>query len=268
MGIDYSIALACEPKKALGSEGIMMRIKGQERAETIIRMFRESGDTRPVSEIGFELVRNTAQGEETQIVYVQELLDEVADLDPYRSACIACPANMRGQDFGCMGFISYPISGEAEAWLLNRLPQPAQAPLIWLLLKQGVDNFHYSGETIKEWRQQAGVFFEDPVAATRRLGEFRLSADQLFEMIFGVGHSISANHAGILLLLLHVIPNNIEADQIQNISPPPPDADQLHPFLLDEAPYTGNNQSIIEFQNFLKALYIAWRLDVPVLIDA
>jgi len=71
----------------------------------------------------FEFARNLADGtEETRIILVQEMLDLAAELDPLASYCIVCPANVSGEAFGCCGQISYPISSQAEAWLLDQLP--------------------------------------------------------------------------------------------------------------------------------------------------
>src|SRR5215204_1403660 len=123
MAIDYVIDYDCEPKRTLTTDGILERIKGRERAAMIIKLFRENGDDRPPSEMGFEFTRRAAEGEEdTQLIVVQHILDEVEDLKPLEPYCRGCPANRAGRPFGCMSFVQYPISGKGEAWLLNQLP--------------------------------------------------------------------------------------------------------------------------------------------------
>ena len=62
------------------------------------------------------------------------------------------------------------------------------------------------------------TYFELPTAPQRRLGELRISADQVLEMIFGVGDRIIPNHAGILLLFINAIERDLEAEEIQDIS--------------------------------------------------
>ncbi len=88
MAIDYVIDYRCYPKQELTAEGIQERLKGRARAEAVIDLFRRSGDQRPVSEIGFELARNTPDGpEETRVIMVQDLLDRAETLAPYEHYC-------------------------------------------------------------------------------------------------------------------------------------------------------------------------------------
>jgi hypothetical protein len=265
MAIDYVIDYACQPKDVLSTEGIMERLKGRERAETIIRMFRRNGDDRPPSQMGFEFTRSTPEGtEENRVVVVQDLLDQAAELEPLASFCDGCPANVRERPFGCMSFIQYPISAAAEAWLLNRLPVPDET-LVWLLLKQGVEEFNYDGESIKPMREANDTFFEVPVPAKRRLGELSVDANQVFETMFGVGN-INPNHAALMLLFFKAIPRDLEANEIMQITPAASDAIQRHPFLLKADP--NDDESISEFKRFFYALYTAWRLNVRMIIDA
>ncbi len=263
MAIDYIIDYDCHPKQTLGTDGILERIKGRERAETIIRLYREHGDDRPPSQMGFELSKNTPDGQSQPIlVIVQDLLDAAEALKPLEPSCVGCPANRAGRPFGCMGFVHYPISGRGEAWLLNQLPSPAE-PLVWLLLKQGVENLLYDGRSAQQWRQQSEAYFEDKVAATRPLGEFQLTADQVFEMIFAVG-DIRPNHGGILLLFFNAIPRNLEANEIMNIGRAGPSG--RYPFLLADDP--DDDATIAQFKALLAALYTAWTLNVRLLVDA
>ena len=122
MAIDYVIDYDCEPKRKLTTEGIIERIKGRERAAMIIRMYREKGDDRPPSEMGFEFTRSTPDGQgETQLIVVQDLLDAADELQPLEQHCRGCPANRTGTPFGCTGFVQYPFSGAGEAWLLDQI---------------------------------------------------------------------------------------------------------------------------------------------------
>ena len=264
MAIDYIIDYSCTPKQQIGTYSIMERLKGAERAETIIRLFRENGDERPPSEMGFEFTRNTPDGEEqTRIIVVQDLLDEAAALGPVAHHCQGCPANRSGQPFGCMGYIQYPISAAAEKWLLDNLPVPDET-LVWMLLRQGIREFKYDGETVRPLRESGDLYFEDRLASSRRLGEFQIDGNQLFEMIFGVGN-ILPNHGALLLLFLNAIERDLEADVIMNITPAPADVESRHPFLMQY--FDRDDTSVTDFKEFLQALHIAWKLDVKVLLD-
>lgn len=264
MAIDYIIEYPCTPRQQMTSDGILERLKGQERAAAIIRMYREAGDDRPPSQMGFEFTFSTPEQQaDTVLVNVQHVLDDVADLDQYAHHCQNCPANRQGKPYGCTGFIQYPISAASEAWLLNQLPS-TDAPLVWLLLKQGVENFMYDGANIKLLRQNK-TYFENHVAAARHMGDFLIDANQVFEMIFAVG-DIQPNHAGVLLLFFNAISRDLQAHEIMNIAPASADAAAKFPFLLELKP--NDEPTTRELKAFFHALYLAWLLNVPLKVDA
>lgn len=265
MAIDYIIDLDCTPKRELTTGGILERLKGEERAHSIIALFRKNGDERPPSEMGFEFTRSTPDGnEETRVIIVQDLLDAAAQLKPLEHHCQGCPANLTGKRFGCVNFIQYPITLAAESWLLDRLPVPDE-PLVWLLLKQGVAEFQYDGHSVRPLRAADNIYFEEARVFVRKLGEFTVDSNQLFEMIFAVGN-INPNHAALLLLFLHAIDRDLEAQEIMTITPAPPDAETRYPFIIrvDD----NDDRTIAEFKLFLEALYTAWTLNVHLIVDA
>ena len=211
------------------------------------------------------------QGEK-QVIVVQDLLDHAADLDPLEHHCKNCPVNRTGKPFGCMGFVQYPITARAEAWLLDRLPVPDEA-LIWLLLRQGIQEFGYDGSTIKALRDvdkssEDGIrtYFELPIAPQRRLGEIYVSGDQMLEMIFGVGQRIIPNHAGILLLFFNAIDRELEADEIRNISSSDKSTREKTAFTMSAD--ANDDDTVHEFVAFFHTLYLAWKYNVPLHIDA
>ncbi len=273
MSIDYIIEYDCIPKRELKAEGILDRLKERARAQEVIRWFRTAGDQRSPDQMGFEFSQSVPGDEgDKQLIVVQDLLDHSAALDDYAEYCQDCPANRGRGAYGCVGFVKYPISASAEAWLLDRLPLPTE-PLIWLLLKQGIQKLGYDGSSILALRQIDGDdevgernYFELPVAPQRRLGELRVSGDQVLEMIFGVGQRIIPNHAGILLLFFHAIGRDLEAHEIQDISSSNSTLrDQIDFELPDTTEY---DDCIKELALFFQALYMAWKLNVPLFLDA
>lgn len=273
MAIDYIIEYECEPKRQLTAEGILQRIKEKDRAETVIEWFRAAGDDRPLDEMGFEFSRSTPEDNgDKQLIVVQDLLDHAAALHTLEHHCRNCPANRGGSPFGCMGFVEYPISAQAETWLLDRLPVPDE-PLVWLLLKQGIQRLGYDGTSVKTLRDldilsddAERTYFQLPAAPQRRLGELQVSGDQALEMIFGVGEQIIPNHAGILLLFFHAIGRDLEAEDIQEISSFNQDARDRFPFVM-RVPSDGDD-GIRDIVAFFCALYLAWKLNVPLYVDA
>lgn len=273
MAIDCVIEYDCEPKRQLSRAGILERIKEKQRADEVIQWFRDAGDQRPPAQMGFEFSYSTPEHSgEKQLIVVQDLLDHAAELDGYAHHCHGCPANRTGEAFGCVGFVSYPIAAQTESWLLDRLPVPDE-PLTWLLLRQGIRRFGYDGASVKILRDldhsreaSERTYFELPVAPQRRLGELHIDSDQVFEMIFGVGDHIVPNHAGVLLLFFGAVKRDLEAAEIQDIS----SFDQairdrtdfeLNADILDSA-------GLSELIAFFHALYLAWKLNVNLFVDA
>lgn len=264
MAIDYLIDYKCYPKQELTSEGIVERIKGRARAEAVVRLFRNNGDNRPVNEIGFELARNTPDGnEETRIVMVQDLIDQAEQLAPYAIYCEGCPANNTGKPFGCIGQIEYPISQKAEVWLLNQLPMPDET-LPWILLKQGIQEFRSAGISVNTMRAPDQPFFEERGVLVRALGEFNVNTNQIFEMLFLLGH-IRPSYAGMILIFFRAIARDMSADEIMALSKSPENAFERYPFLhsINEE----DDSSIQQLKNFLRAVYLAWGLNVALLLD-
>lgn len=264
MAIDYIIDYACVPKSTLGTDGILERLKGREWAESIVRLFRKNGDNRPPSQMGFEFTRSASAGqEETRVIVVQDLLDAAAELTPLAHYCAGCPANMSSSPFGCINYIEYPLSRQGEIWLLNQLPGPDE-PLVWLLLRKGVEDFGYDGSSVKPLRGEELPYFEETGVLARLMGEFHITSNQVFEMTFTLGH-IQPSHAGVLLLFYKAIRRDLDADAIMNISQAPADARERYPFLLKLK--DGDDRTVRQLKIFLHALYVAWTLDVRLLLD-
>lgn len=266
MAIDYIIDFPCAPKEVLTTEGILERIKSRERAHAVIKLFRDAGDQRSPSEMGFEFTRTNLGGEEeNRVVVVQEMLDLAAELDPLAYYCQNCPANVKNTPFGCIGAIEYPISAAAERWLLDQLPG-IDLPLVWLLLRQGVQELGYDGESVAPLRANP-IYFEERRVAGRDLVEFVFSANQVFEMLFMLG-GIQPAHAGILLLLFGAIPRDVDAGRIVQIMNRTLSDDEIardFPFQMQILP--DDDRTIAALKDFFNALHRAWWLGVPLLLD-
>jgi hypothetical protein len=267
MAIDFVVDYGCDPKRKFGTPEILERLKMRVRAQTIIRLFREHGDSRPPSEMGFEFVRQTPEGEEeTQIIIVQDLLDRATELDEWGHHCAGCAANARNAPFGCVDAVQYPLSARGERWLLDRLPG-IDAPFLWLLLRQGIQEMGYDGEAVKGLRA-SGTYFEADAAMTRDMQDFIIDTNQVFEMTFMLG-DIQPAHAGMLLQFFNAVPRTTEASQVVEIMNGLLSADEIaqrYPLRItdDEA----DDSTIAELKRFLRALHLAWRLRVPLILDA
>lgn len=263
--IEYCIAQDCAAKDALGVSGILDRLKGKQRAQLLLDTYRQAGDGRPPTEIGFELTRSTPAGEAvTQVVVVQDLLDRAHDLEAHAPQCPACPAHVSGPAFGCFGQIPYPFTRAAEEWWLAQLPLPEE-PLVWLMLKQLLRDFNYDGETARALREPTGVYFEADSAPHRQLGTLRVNGDQLFEMCFLLG-PIQPAHAGVLLLFSGAIDRQQEANALLQLTGSEPALDRAgFPFILRER--ETEPPAIRALIAFLRSLHRAWQLNLPLWLD-
>jgi hypothetical protein len=267
MAIDHVIDLDCVPKRALSSSGLLGRIKARNRAEAVIQLYRDHNDHRPPSEMGFELVRRTSDGqEETQTIVIQDLLDNAAELAPLAQHCVGCPANRTGESFGCFGFIGYPVSRAAELWLLKQLPGPEE-PLIFLLLRQTVTEYVFRNENVAQMRGTPGIIFESSERFARRFEDVQITTDQVFEMLF-LNHVIEPAHAALLLLFFGAIPRDMDAETLMKLTQPDSSAtvERNTPFLLQ--PEDSDDESITALKAFFMALHLTYRLNVSLSLDA
>jgi hypothetical protein len=264
MGIDHVIDLDCVPKQTLTTPGILARLKAQQRAATIIKLYRDRGDNRPPSEMGFEMVRRTPDGnEEVQVVVVQELLDEAVKLEPLANYCEGCPANRAGRAFGCFDNINYPLTRIGEIWLLKQLPKPDDT-LIFLLLQQTVQDIQEKqSDQVGLMRQNPGSIFETRDAFARRYHEFSITTDQVFQMLF-FPDSIQPAYAALLLLLFGAISRELTPQQMMDLTSGPP-AEPI-PFIIEPEP--TDDETTYALKKFFESIHRAFHLNVSVSLDA
>lgn len=95
MVIDYVVEFPCAPKRRLQVPGLLTLLRRIERCQT----------GRPNSKL------EAAEAREAEF-----------RVRPLAFHCARCPANHRGEAFGCYGRIYSPISSEGEEWLGELLP--------------------------------------------------------------------------------------------------------------------------------------------------
>lgn len=265
MGIDTIVNYGCLPKQELSSEGILGRLKNRERARHVLDIYQEQG---MVDQAGFEMVYRGADGsEESKVFDIQSVMQEAQILDELSIHCEGCPANLTGKPYGCIGYINYPIANEAEVWLLQQLPSVAE-PILFLMLQRGVKEFGYTSAAARQLRDQVGTFFENPDTLARRYAEMDVTTDILFEMTFQLG-PIQPAHAIMLLLFFNAIPRDeLDPEVLLALMKHEIDVDTFpdqFPFL--HQPIETDNHSIKDLKRLLWSLYMAYQLNVAVLLD-
>lgn len=261
MAIDYVLSMGCEPQKQLGIERLVELHRTRILARSALAHMREDGEGRPPSEIEVQLTMRKPGGDTARGVTLQDLLHEAAPLDEVAAACSTCPAGL-SREFACHRRIRYPIPEHVEQWLMGRLPEQL-ACTAGALLVRGLGEFGWDGAPTAKLRAAGTTYFESRAPYGVRWdspdGPIEISSDQLFQMMFMVGH-LAPTHCLMLALFLGVIPHDTSV------------------FLLkDDA---GRNQALAGAQvaqeadadveqlaAFLRALAVAARLDASILID-
>jgi hypothetical protein len=262
VGIDTVIDLACDPKEALGTDGIVALLKSRSRAETVIRLAREGGDRRSPSEITFQIRVVGPGGEpEPRAVDAQSLLDQSAALDAHAADCEDCPANLTDTPFGCVGYVSYPIERASERWLLDRLPDEIESTA-GQLVSRAIADFGWEEGYAAELRRQGDMFFETTELERRSWDRDELVVDsnQAFNMLFGVGH-LGAAHCRMLSLFFGVVPAQIDLDELMSM-----DVEALMGLAI-RARLGAVSAQTAALGRTVQALTLAAALDCELLID-
>ncbi len=133
-----------------------------------------------------------------------------------------------------------------------------------MLLREGLRSMQSDGSRVNDLRREDQPFFEEHTVLARSLGELSVNSNQLFEMLFLVGH-LNPSYAAPLLVFFKVIPRTMDADEMMALSQSPEDAAERYPFLLEAE--SDDDRSTRQIKRFLRALYLAWVLKVRLLLD-
>ena len=274
MAIDYLLGVPCEPHRQLGVDRLVSLNRTRILARSALAHMRQDGDARSPSEIEIQLTMRTSGGDSARGVTLQDLLDESRPLDDVVGHCTACPAQLP-RELACHRRIRYPIPEKVEAWLMARLPE-SLACTAGALLVRGLAEFGWDGAPTAKLRNAAGTFFESRVpygvrwaqdGASRAMpgergspdGVIEISSDQLFQMMFLVGN-LAPTHCLMLALFLGVIPHDTSLHDLKD------EAGRAR--ALGHANVANEQDADIEqLAAFLRALAVAARMDVPILVD-
>lgn len=125
---------------------------------------------KPESEWTFKTVVLGPNGPQETEMRIFDLLAEATPLETLAQHCTSCPANIRSTDFGCGGAIHYPITAQAERWLVSRLPADLNS-VRGHLLTSAIADFSFSGSDIDAARSRKEIY-ESTVPAIRKWGGF------------------------------------------------------------------------------------------------
>ncbi len=279
MGADLIIHLDCPAKATLGDGDIldgtvaMLRMrKSSSQAMAVAAQLQESGIGLDVPCI--RVILQTAEGEQERKVSVVDLLAEAAPLKGLEGDCAACLANVGNQPFGCLGYVHYPITPAAEAWLAARV-QHADT-LGGRLLCDALRDFGYTGEIFSTWRERGLIEASEPVSVVvdpEADPPVTVSTDQLFQAVFAVGNHLDPVHCALVLMWLGALELDGEVPGDLDMAP-------LETLIALDSPERRHYRSrlrigdpaetadIHAMQQMLRFLYGAWVCGVGLLVDA
>lgn len=256
MAIDYYGSFPCKVRETVSDADILKMEKARNRANTVLHLMRndlQTDKSKPESEWTFKTVVLGPNGPQETEMRVSDCLTEAAPLGPLAQNCPSCPANIRSTDFGCGGTIHYPISAQAERWLVSKLPADLNTPR-GQLLTRAIAHFNFDGAGINAVRSRENLY-ESVVPAERKWGGFfskkaRITSSQMLHMAFAVG-SLQAAHAKMIAYFLGFLNDDFSIANDPANSPQPED-----------------DARTIELKYFFSAAALAGINEVSVLIDA
>lgn len=255
MAIDYYSSFPCKVREQITDDDLLRMEKARNRANMVLDLMRNNPQVdknKPESEWTFKVVVLGANGPQETEVRIFDLLAEAAPLEPLAQNCSTCHANIRSADFGCGGAIHYPITAQAERWLVSRLPADLNTAR-GDLLTSAIADFSFSGADIDAARSRKELY-ESNVPAVRKWGGFfskktQITSSQILQMSFAVG-SLQPIHAKLIAYFLGYLNDDFSIANDPNNQPQP-----------------GDDDRTIEMKLFFSAAALAGANDIPVFVD-
>lgn len=257
MAIDYYGTFPCKVRETTTNTELLRMEKAKNRAECVLDLMRKNPDTnnkgKPESEWSFKIAILGPNGPEESEMRISDCLSEAAPLKQLAQNCLGCSKNVRSVDFGCGGAVHYPISTQAERWLVSRLPEDLNSAR-GHLLTLAINDFNFNGAVIDGARNRKDLY-ESDTAIERKWGSFfskktKITSSQILHMAFAVGN-LQSTHAKILAFILGFL------DDSFNIANDP-----------SNAPQSSDDPITIELKYFFSVSALAGINEVDMFIDA
>jgi hypothetical protein len=178
MSIDYYATFPCKVRDSISNADLLRMEKARNRANLTLDLMRNDPKTdrsKPESEWSFELVVLGPNGPQEMEVRISDLLAEAAPLKELARHCVDCPGNLLSGDFGCGSTIHYPITSQAERWLLSRLPADLGSPA-GQLLTRALTEFGWDGASIDAARGRKELY-QSATPMVRKWGSLLFQKD-------------------------------------------------------------------------------------------
>lgn len=256
MAIDYYATFPCKVRETISDADMLRMEKARDRANMVLDLMRKDPNTdltKPESEWTFKTTVLGPDGPQESEIRIADALLEAAPLQELAVHCRDCQVNLQSADFGCGGAIRYPISEQAENWLLSRLPADLNTHAGQLLLR-AIADFNYDGACIDAARGRKELY-EATTAPERKWGGFfskktRITSSQILHMTFAVG-SLQPTHAKMVAYFLGFL-----NDAFEVVSTP------------ETMQQVADDDRTIELKQFFSLAALAGANGTSVLVDA
>jgi hypothetical protein len=258
MGLDIITQKHCEIKEKVPQEQLLEQIKSRNRAFAVIDMVVQSGKSEDEAlETEFTQTLQTLDGIKNEKVKVKKLLQNTAHLVSLSSGCRNCILS-KNKDFGCIGYISYPISSLCEDWLASMAEEANKKGVPYSTTIVFIKEQNITGSRIKQMRAQGQTFFESSSQKKILLSKslFKkdvINTDQLLEVTFLQG-IMQTTHMNYLLMLYGGIVSSHEkpVDRPYKFN----DESKKYVYLDLQLPENAD-KSIHEFYTYFHHLFLA-----------
>lgn len=257
MAIDYYIQLPCQVRSTVSDRDLLRMEKARNRANAALDILRKNPQLQrdlPESEwvIGINVMGPNGPAEHT--VKIADMLAEAGPLDELSVHCSGCPANLRNTSFGCGGAINYPITEDAERWLIAQLPVDLDGAAGQMLVR-AINELQFTGAKIDAARSRKKLYAASkPAVRTWRRSflstKTSITSSQVMQMLVGLG-DLQPSHARLVCYFLGLLNTDMQIDLKPDYQPSPSD-----------------DASIVQFKQFLLAAAFAGTNNVCLLVDA
>ncbi len=259
MGLDIITQRECEVKTKTSQQELLNLIKNRNRGMSIYSMLLNNGKTKEEAlDTEFTFSFQTLDGVKDEQVKVSKLLsDTLPILDKLGMLCENCPVSQR-KEFGCIGYISYPISSKCENWLASLAEEANKKGMPYSTAIIFIKDQNIAGNRIKQMRMHGQTFLEinKPKEIVLRKSFFKkdtIDTDQLLEVTFLQG-LMQHTHMNYLLMLYGgiVSDNNKPTDKAYKY-----DSSNNKYVYLDLQLPNDADKSMVEFYHYFQHLFIA-----------
>jgi len=198
MALDYILKFPCEVRKHTPEAKLIVLVGYKSIAEFYVAEIHKSDPSLPMETIlSYEVHANQLRPDgvtKQSPMTLEQLFALVQPIEKYTEHCKDCPSNIANRPFGCFAKINYPISKEAEEWLLSRLPTDADDPNLLLLLRF-LSDLEIDGHVIDSMRDTLCELKNPVVRRWESIpNQKQVSSSQIIQML-GFGGKIKSSQA-------------------------------------------------------------------------